>query len=221
MDAETPLAEGALKDTALQALSDSARAALLQSGEVRMFESGQVLYHDGQAAGVVLFPLSGVLQMGKATLRGRRQIICQPDGSQCGGICLLLFHDPALAEVRGLKPGRVLVLERTVFQQQIRGDPALCKLAWECASNCMAHLSDLIAQLSFNTVRERVAQALLNDTAQDGDMVRLTQAELAAEVGTTREVAARCLGELQAAGWVRLGRGRITVLRRDALHAVL
>jgi CRP/FNR family transcriptional regulator len=79
----------------------------------------------------------------------------------------------------------------------------------------MAHLGGLVEHLSFRKVGQRVALALLENTTQDGDMVRLTQAGLAAEVGTTREVVARCLAGLQRAGAIRLGRGRITVLHRD------
>ncbi len=82
----------------------------------------------------------------------------------------------------------------------------------------MAHLSRMVAQLSFNTVGERVARALVESTERDGDQIRLTQAELAAQVGTTREVVARCLGEFQVEGWIRLGRARTIVLDRDALR---
>ncbi len=206
------------KNSALQTLSEETRAALFAAGEIRTFEADSVLYHDGEAAGIVLFPLNGLLQMGKATLRGRRQVICNPGTASCGGICLLMFHESALAEARGVEPGQVLVVERSVFHQQMRRDPALCQLAWQSASHCMAHLSGMVAQLSFNKVVERVARALVEGTQRDGDQVRITQAELAAMVGTTREVVARCLGELQAQGWIRLGRGRTVVLDRNALR---
>ncbi len=85
----------------------------------------------------------------------------------------------------------------------------------------MAHLSSLVTQLSFNKVGERVVLALLDNTEKDGDLVRLTQADLAAEVGTTREVVARCLAGLQADGLIRLGRARITVLSREGLQGSL
>lgn len=203
---------------ALWSLSEATRAALFAVGQVRSFENGSVLYHDGEAAGVVLFPLRGSLQMSKATPRGRRQVICNPEMTSCSGICLLLFHDQALAEARGMEAGEVLIIDRALFQPQMRQDPALCQLAWQGASSCLAHLSGMVAQLSFNKVGERVARALVEGTQRSGDQVRLTQAELAAEVGTTREVVARCLGEFQAAGWIRLGRGRTVVLDRDALR---
>ena len=220
MNKSASLPPAVTSNAALQVLSEATRVALFESGQVRDFEGGAILYHDGEAAGVALFPLTGTLQMGKATPRGRRQIICNPEGSSCGGLCMLMFHDYALAEARGLEPGRVLVVGRDTFQQQTHEDPTLCKLAWQGVSSCMAHLSNMVAQLSFNKVGERLARELVEATGQDGDQIRLTQAELAARVGTTREVVARSLGELQAERWIRLGRGRIVVLDRAALRNI-
>jgi CRP/FNR family transcriptional regulator, anaerobic regulatory protein len=169
----------------------------------------------------VLFPLNGTLQMAKATTRGRRQIFCDPTSSSCGGICMLAFGNHALAEVHGLDDGEVLVLKRTDFEDLIHEDRVLCRAAWHSASSCMAHLSGLVTQLSFNKVAERVVLSLLDNTDKDGDLVRLTQADLAAEVGTTREVVARCLAGLQTDGLIRLGRARITVLNREGLRAAV
>jgi len=75
-----------------------------------------------------------------------------------------------------------------------------------------------VESLSFHTVARRVALTLLRSTEKDGDLVRITQSELAAEVGTTREVVARCLAGLRRAGAVKLGRARITVLSREKLQ---
>jgi CRP-like cAMP-binding protein len=85
----------------------------------------------------------------------------------------------------------------------------------------MAHLSDLVEHLSFHKVAQRAAAILMSRTAKNGDLIYLTQAELAAEVGTTREVVARCLAGLQTGGIIRLGRGRITVMNRDRLSQMM
>jgi CRP/FNR family transcriptional regulator len=211
-------------ETANPVLRDCAattRAALLERGRVERFQEDSVLFGDGEPAGVVLLPLNGTLQMSKATTRGRRQIFCDPTSNSCGGICMLAFGAHAVAEVHGLEDGEVLVLKRTDFEDLIHEDRVLCRAAWHSAASCMAHLSSLVTQLSFNKVGERVVLALLDDTDKDGDIVRLTQADLAAEIGTTREVVARCLAGLQADGLIRLGRARITVLSREGLERSL
>ncbi len=211
-------------ETANPVLRDCAattRAALLERGRLERFQENTVLFGDGEPAGAVLFPLNGTLQMSKATSRGRRQIFCDPTSSSCGGICMLAFGPHAVAEVHGLEDGEVLVLKRTDFEDLIHEDRVLCRAAWHSAASCMAHLSGLVTQLSFNKVGERVVLALLDNTEKDGDLVRLTQADLAAEIGTTREVVARCLAGLQADGLIRLGRARITVLSREGLERSL
>jgi len=199
----------------LQACGEETRAAILEGGVLHAFDGGAVLFRDGGPAGVVLFPLVGALQMGKSATRGRRQVLCTVNPQSCGGICLLMMADRGLADVRALEPGQVAALPRAEFQALARKDPLLCQSAWGAAAECMAHLGGLVEHLSFRKVGQRVALALLENTTQDGDMVRLTQAGLAAEVGTTREVVARCLAGLQKAGAIRLGRGRITVMHRN------
>ena len=132
---------------------------------------------------------------------------------------MLFFGNRGLAEVRGANPGQVLMVERDRFEELTRQDPVFCRGAWNGAAHCMAHLHNLVSQLSFNKVAERVVTLLLDETSENGDMVRLTQSDLAANIGTTREVVARCLAGLQADGLIRLGRGRVTVLKRERLQA--
>jgi CRP-like cAMP-binding protein len=184
---------------------------------VRSFGSDDLLYGEGQESAVVLFPLDGMLQMSKTAPRGRRQVLCNVDSQGCGGICLLMMPDKGPADVRALEGGSVLALDREVFQRLARTDPLLCQAGWRGAAMCLSHLSNLVENLSFHKVSQRVALMLLESTQKNGDLVRRTQADLAAEVGTTREVVARCLAGMQTSGAIRLGRGRITVMKRELL----
>lgn len=201
----------------LDTIADETRAALFERGRLVEFDAGASVFHDGDPTGVVIFPLQGQLQMGKTTTRGRRQVICSPSAVTCGGMCMLTFGGSALADTKGLQAGQALVVPRDDLQDLMHVDPVLCRAAWESAASCMAHLSGLVAQLSFDKVGERVVKTLLSGTEKNGDMLRMTQTDLAAEVGTTREVVARCLAGLQEDGLVRLGRARITVLNREKL----
>lgn len=200
--------------------SEATRDLLIQQGTLHSFEEGDRLYLEGQPTGVVVFLLRGALQMSRSAVRGRRQVFCNLSPTTCDGICLLLMGDRGLADVRALTAGEMLALPREDFQRLARSDPGLCQAAWGSAAECMGHLANLVERLSFDKVSERVVATLLARTERDGDQVRLTQSELAAEVGTTREVVARCLASLREAGAIRLGRARITVLSRDRLQQV-
>lgn len=73
---------------------------------------------------------------------------------------------------------------------------------------------------SFTTVGQRVARHLLDLAAPDDDGVlvaQVSQEDLAAAVGTVREVAARALRRLRDSGVVRTERNRITIVDPDTL----
>lgn len=202
----------------LMTCTPESREQLFARGTIRRVATEEVLFEEGAPAGVVLLPLTGTYQFSKSAERKRRQILCSLSCKSCNGICLLTMAERSLADVMALTAGEILLVPRKDFQLLARGDPTLCQAGWQAAVECLSHFSDLVEHLSFRKVSERVSLALLEGSQRDGDLVRLTQAELAAEVGTTREVVARCLASLQAAGAVRLGRARITVISRRKLE---
>jgi CRP-like cAMP-binding protein len=205
----------------LRACLPQTRSSLLERGDLRRFEAGAMLFRKGEPAGKVILLLSGCLQIDKTGTKGRRQVICTMTPQECGGICLLLLGDDALADVHSMEAGEALVVDRVDFQAAAKQDEGLCSAGWRGAADCMAHLSDLVEHLSFHKVAQRVTAILLGRTAKNGDLIHLTQSELAAEVGTTREVVARCLAGLQTGGIIRLGRGRITVMNREKLNQMM
>jgi CRP-like cAMP-binding protein len=77
-----------------------------------------------------------------------------------------------------------------------------------------------IPRATFATVTQRVARHLLDLAVVDESglpIVEVTQEDLAAAVGTVREVAARSLRELGDHRVVRTERSRITLLDADRL----
>jgi len=78
----------------------------------------------------------------------------------------------------------------------------------------------LAAELSFFSVTARLAN-LLRKIPQEhltgGNSRRLTQDDLAARIGTVREVVARSLKELENHGAIEVNRGKITIVDRDRL----
>ncbi len=218
MQSQMILALTEMTNPVLAACSEESREKLFAKGTIRRVEANEFLFEEKAPAGVVLFPLSGSFQFNKTAEHGRRQVLCNLSCDGCRGICLLTMAERSLADIVALTPGEVLLVGRLDFQALARTDPVLCQAGWQAAVECMSHFSSLVEHLSFRKVAERVALMLLDNVAADGDIVRLTQAELAAEVGTTREVVARCLASLQATGAVRLGRARITVISREKLE---
>ncbi|MGD2176255.1 MAG: Crp/Fnr family transcriptional regulator [Anaerolineae bacterium] len=97
--------------------------------------------------------------------------------------------------------------------------PALALALLRDFANRLDHLTDLVEDLSLRTVRGRLARLLLEE-AEAGELTqRWTQAQIAARLGTVREMIGRTLRALADAGLIRIDRQRIVLLDREGLEA--
>jgi len=91
-------------------------------------------------------------------------------------------------------------------------------------SKKVRHFVSMVEDLSFRDVTSRVAKLLLDYATDHGgseerpERPRLTQQEMAAMVGTAREVVGRSLKVLEEEGAIRMDRHRIVVTNRKALQ---
>ena len=78
----------------------------------------------------------------------------------------------------------------------------------------------LVQSVAFDRMDVRLARVLLSHVNAAG-MVGRTHQDLAAEIGTAREVVSRQLKSLERRGWVKLHRGMIEILRREPLQQLV
>jgi len=77
----------------------------------------------------------------------------------------------------------------------------------------------LLDEVAFQRLDIRLAARLLV-LAGDQSRLTMTHQQLAAELGTAREVVTRLLQELQRRNWIAAGRGHIDILDRVALQRI-
>jgi CRP/FNR family transcriptional regulator len=80
------------------------------------------------------------------------------------------------------------------------------------------HLTNLVEDLSLRTVRGRLARFLLAQGESGSVTRRWTQGEIAARLGTVRDVVGRTLRAFADAGLVRMDRQRIVLTDREGLE---
>jgi CRP/FNR family transcriptional regulator len=99
-------------------------------------------------------------------------------------------------------------------------------LAWallESIARRTRHLVFVVEDLALRSVKARVARLLLAQAARaskPGELRRdqmITQAEMAARLGTVREMIGRALRDLADDGLIEFDRHRIVIIDRDRL----
>jgi len=81
----------------------------------------------------------------------------------------------------------------------------------------LAKITDLAANLSLYTVRARLAQFLIELADQPQSAGGWTQDEIAAHIGTVRDVVGRLLREFETQGLIDRDRQKIILLNRQGL----
>jgi CRP/FNR family transcriptional regulator len=206
-------------DAAMPAGLDPALAARLRAAAAPLSApAGAVLFHPGDECQGFVMVGAGSVRVELVAEDGHALLLYRVGA---GEACLLttacLFSgDTYAAEGRAETPVQGLLLPRPTFDTLVAESPAFRAFVLAGFGHRLATLMARIEALSFRSVDRRLAEALL---ARGGAEVAATQADLAVEVGTAREVVTRRLAALAKEGLVALGRGSVTLLDRPGLAA--
>ncbi|MFQ3661236.1 MAG: Crp/Fnr family transcriptional regulator [Chloroflexaceae bacterium] len=124
-------------------------------------------------------------------------------------------HFPAIATVE--ESAEAFVVPYLVFQEWMDTYAPWRAYVFQLLSRRLATVMAVVDEVAFRRVDTRLAEFLLHQAPSDG-LVRLTHQQIAAELGTSREVVSRILADFAAAGLVQLGRGSISVRDRAGLE---
>ncbi|MCP5366431.1 MAG: Crp/Fnr family transcriptional regulator [Hyphomicrobiales bacterium] len=204
----------------LPGISPAGRAALTRGLRARDFAKGAPVVAKGQAVSGAYFVLEGRL----------RVFTLAPDGKEAvlylinpGETCILalnsLFNDLLYpAWVQAEAPTRVGVVPGPVYRGLFEGEAAVRDMTVRALSTVVFRLMDELEQVRAYRLGQRLPRFLLAHASAVG-LVRMTQQEMAAHLGTTREVVAKVMGRLAAEGLVATGRGRVRLLDPPGLAA--
>lgn len=137
-------------------------------------------------------------------------------GQSCVQTTLGLMGDaPYTGEALAATDIRVVAIPAALFHDLMNRSAPFRAFVFRAFAARMADMTALLERVAFTRVEARLAAALLD--LADGGTVQITQAELAARIGTAREVVSRRLEALARQGLVETDRGRIRLTDCDGL----
>ena len=198
-----------------QAGIDSVRKYIFE----KKAERGEILLIEGEPAETLYFVVAGAVKVFKISADGKEQIlqIIRPgesfnDASVFGG-------GKNLASVEAMGPVVLNTIKKSDLEAVIQEHPQVAINVIHVLSQRVHHLVSLVEDLSFRHVTGRVAKVLLEHTGDGtGEKPRLTQQEMAAMIGTAREMVGRSLKTLEGEGVIRMERNRIIITDQKALR---
>lgn len=195
----------------------AATAEVLGALPVQDLPRGAVLFRAGDPAAGFLLLLSGKVEVFLTGPSGREILLyAVAPGQSCVQTTLgLLGDEPYTGEALVAAPTRTLLVPKGLFLRLMDADPAFRRFVLHSFAQRMQDVTHLLERVAFSRVESRLAEALL--ALAEGDVVSATQAELAARIGSAREVVTRRLDALARQGLLRPERGAVHLLDRKAL----
>lgn len=193
-------------------------AAALAALPHRTLAPATPLFHPGDAAQAFVIVLRGRIEVMLTGPTGREILLYAVEpGQSCIQTTLGLLGDEAYTgDAATVGEAELVLVPRRLFLALMDKDAAFRSFVLRAFGRRMADLTHVLEQVAFGRIEVRLA-ALLLDLAE-GDLVSATQAELAARIGTAREVVSRRLEAFARDGLTRSERGQVQVLDRDSLR---
>ncbi len=203
---------------ALARLEPAARASLDRLVPMEVPE-GAVLFSPGESVKGYVIVLSGQVNVCLTGASGREMLLYSVEpGQSCIQSTLgLMGNEPYTAEAVTSTRTRLVLLPKTQFLGLLDRSPGFRTLVFRAFSDRMQLVMQLLEKVAFQRIESRLAGVLL-ETAGPGDEVAATHQDLAARLGSAREVVSRRLEIWLRRGWVSTTRGKVVLLDRDALE---
>jgi CRP/FNR family cyclic AMP-dependent transcriptional regulator len=212
--------EAVLRKTPLFAsLTEKELQALALRTTRKQFQRGELLFGEGDPCTGLFLVVSGKIRIFKLSSAGREQVLAL-EGPGSSFAELPVFDGgnyPAAASAS--EDTEVLFVSRKDFQNFCREHPEVALKVIAVVGSRLRRLVGIIEDLSFTTVRQRLIALILRlaqasgSPSKEGVRIELTMSHqnLAAELGTVRELVSRNLSRLQAEGFLEVDGRRIVV----------
>ncbi len=205
----------------LKGLDSEALKSLADNTHLLSYVSEENILLEGQPGPGLFIIESGRVKIFKGSPSGREMIINVLEEGDSFNEVPVFDQGENPANVEAVMDTRLWLIEAGALESLISDHPLAARQIIINLSQNLRMLVAKVAELSFYTVTARLARLLqdLPETQLAGSgQDRLTQDDLAARVGTVREVVARSLKELENIGAIEVQRGRIKILDRKKLR---
>lgn len=197
---------------------------LAARGSMCHLERGDVLFEEGQPCRGLFIVAEGEVEVRQTSLRGREQVFHSEGPGATLGEAPVFDPGGYIATAVASRAARVLLLRRGDILDVCRRHPAVALAMLETLARRVRRFAEIVGDLAFRPVPERLArhiEALARGRPPGSSLdLELTQAQLAARLGTVRELVARAFSQLEATGIISRRRARVVIRDRARLAAL-
>lgn len=200
-----------------EGLDESLLKQVAEHMQLREYERGEALFWEGDPCSGLHIIEQGFVKLYRLSPQGRQYIVrVLQEGDTCnevptfdGGV------NPV--NVEALEPTRVWVIQPDILRELLNAHPDFAQKVIDNLARNLRGLVRMVSEMAFYQVTHRLARLISEQSPDELSGTPWTQEQLAARLGTVREVVARSLKELERSGAIHMDKRRIAISNPDVL----
>jgi len=185
--------------------------------QLRGYDRGEMLFWEGDPCAGLHIINEGSVKLYRTSTQGRQYIVrVLQEGETCNEV-------PAFdggtnpVNVETLEKSKVWVIDAETLHALVKSHPGFALKVLSNFGKNLRGLVRMVSEMAFYQVTNRLAR-LISELPVEESHPHWTQEQLAAQLGTVREVVARSLKELERSGAIRIEARRIRIADDDILR---
>lgn len=191
---------------------------LAQRATLKRFPRHSVLVNEGDDTDSLYIIQSGKIKIYLSDDEGKELVLSILGPGDYFGEIALLDESPRSASAMALDECKVYVLGKSQFEAFLKQDTAICLRVMRGLTRRLRELTNNARDLALMDVYGRIVKTLYHlAVEEDGHQVikdKFTHKDLAAMVGSSREMVSRILKELSRGGYITIEKDRLIINQR-------
>jgi CRP/FNR family cyclic AMP-dependent transcriptional regulator len=206
-------------------LDDRIVERLIPHAITRKVKKGILLFRKGDAGTNLYAVCAGAVRVSAPSDQGKDAVFNLIVPGEIFGEIAFLDGGPRTADAVMIESGELMVIERRDFLPLLHDYPKLALRLLEILCGRLRRTSEQVEDIVFLGLEARLAKTLLylyeHSASRHPQELKVTQREISHLVGVSRESANKQLRRWQRQKWVRLERGRLSILSLNALKRLV
>jgi len=217
------------QDQTLQSFINEARALkefekLSDQKEIVLRKKKESIFQEGQYPKYLYFVEEGKIKLFKTNDFGKELIIEVFSKGEYFGYNSLLNNDPYHESASALEDTTLRLIPKEDFEDLLIKNRDFSIRFIKMIANNLENREDQLLNLAYNSIRKRVAQALVKlekkYTKEEKTAISILRDDLASIVGTAKESVIRTLADFKSENLIKIENGTITILDIEKLKNI-
>ncbi len=189
------------------------------AGHTRLseYQRGDVLFWEGDPCEGLFILYQGSAKIFRLSPQGRQYIVRILQEGDTFAEVPAFDMGASPVNVEALETCRVWVIEKDKLQKLLQQHPSFAQKVLVNFGRMLRGMVRMVSEMAFYQVTHRLAR-LIDVELQQDKSIHWTQEQLAARLGTVREVVARSLKEMERSGAIKMEDRQIHIVDREVFE---